>query len=291
MLQPSIACYYVKIVEDQGLLHWFPQEEYFSTQKLPCLGALQVRIVSEGFFTYNASPDWWGKIGVEFVTITGPKKSGEATNTVILITDRVGESDLGLVMVFCHPDQARMEACDALFALLQHDSSELSVVVVRRYSNTPNIPRGASYALYLDMDAFPRGVPSTQFPLDRLHLCWLLPFSKSEVLLLSKVEEESLKMYPHLPEFPWDSLEEEHHLSSPISLSIPLPAPVSLLEVCTQTKKGLDSHSTCNQTEDGLGCHPARGQTEGLGYHPSLKLLQEANQERTQLECELIWET
>ena len=97
-------------------------------------------------------------------------------------------------------------------------------------------------------------------------------------------------MYPHLPEFLWDSLEEDHHLSGPISLSIPLPAPASLLEVCTQTKGGLDSLPACTQMEGGLGCHPAGTQTEGLRYHSSHKLLQEGNQARAQLDCELIQE-
>ena len=99
------------------------------------------------------------------------------------------------------------------------------------------------------------------------------------------------KDVPYLPEFLWDSLEEDHHLSGPISLLIPLPAPALLLEVCTQTKGGLDSHPACTQTEGRLGCHPASTQTEGLGYHPSLKLLWEASQARAQLEYELIQET
>ena len=85
--------------------------------------------------------------------------------------------------------------------------------------------------------------------------------------------------------------EAEHCLSNPISLSIPLPAPASLLEKCTQTKGGSDSHPACTQTEGELGCHPASTQTEVLGYHPSLKLLGEANQARAQLEYELIQET
>ena len=280
MLWPSVAHWYAEIIEDLSLLHWFPQEEYSSAQKLPCLGAPQLRLISEGFFTHITSPDRWGKTGVEFVTLTGPKESGKTTNTVIHITNRVEESDLSLVKVFCHPDQARMDACDTLSALCQCDSSELSIVVVRRYSNTAYIPRGMSCALYLDMDTFSRGVASTQFPLDRLHLSWLHPFSKSEVLLPSKVEEEGLKMYPHLWEFLWDRVEKEHCFSSLISLSIPLMAPALLLKVWIQTKEGLDSHSACIHTEGGLGCHPASTQTEGLGYHPSLKLLQEANQDR-----------
>ena len=97
-------------------------------------------------------------------------------------------------------------------------------------------------------------------------------------------------MYPHLPEFIWDMLEEEHCLSGPISLSIPLPAPALHLEVCTQTEGGLDSNPAYTWTEGWLGCHPACTQTEGLGYLPSLKLLWEANQARTQLECELVQE-
>ena len=76
------------------------------------------------------------------------------------------------------------------------------------------------------------GIASIQFPLDRLCLHQLLPFSESEVLLPSEVGEEGLKTYPNLPEFLWDSLEEEHHLSDPISVSIPLMAPPLLLEEC-----------------------------------------------------------
>ena len=60
----------------------------------------------------------------------------------ILITNGVGERNLGMVMVFCHPNQVKMEACDVLSTLCQCESSELSVVVVRRYSNTSYIPRG-----------------------------------------------------------------------------------------------------------------------------------------------------
>ena len=152
-----------------------------------------------------------------------------------------------MVTFFCHPKQARMEACNGPFALCQCDSCELSVVVVRRYFNTPYIPRRTSHSLYLDMGTLSRGIASTQFPLDRMHLCQLLPFSKTEVLLPIKVGGEDLKTYPHLSEFLWDSLEEDHCLSGPIPLSIPLPAPASLIEVCIQTKGGLDSHPACTQ--------------------------------------------
>ena len=145
------------------------------------------------------------------------------------------------------------------------------MVVVRRYSDIPYIPRGMSHSLLSGHRHFLRGIASTQFPLDRLHFCQLLPFSGSEVLLPCEVGEEGLETYPHLPEFLWDSSDEEHHLSNPSFLSVPLPAPPLPLEEGTQTEGGGDNH-------------PASTQTEGLGYHPSLKLLREANQARAQLE-------
>ena len=83
---------------------------------------------------------------------------------------------------------------------------------------------------------------------------------------------------PH-PEFLWDSLDEEHHLSNPFSLSVSPLAPPPQLEESTQA-------------EGGLGCHPSSIQTDGrLGYHPSHKLLWETSQARAQLEYELIQET
>ena len=82
---------------------------------------------------------------------------------VILISDGVGERDLGLVMVFCPPNQAKLETCDGLSILHQCDSSEPSVVAVRRYSNTPYSPWGTIHLLYLDIDTFPGGIISVQF--------------------------------------------------------------------------------------------------------------------------------
>ena len=59
---------------------------------------------------------------------------------VILVTDGVGEGNLGMVTTFCHHDQSKMQATDALSALHQCKLLEPSVVVVRRYTNTCNIP-------------------------------------------------------------------------------------------------------------------------------------------------------
>ena len=127
MLWSSVALCYDKIIEDLTLLHLFSPEEYSSTQELPCLGAIQFRLISEGLFAYIASPDKCRKTGVEFVTLTSLKKSGGTTNTAILITESIGGRDLNMVTVFCHPEQARIEACDAILVLCQCDSSEPSV--------------------------------------------------------------------------------------------------------------------------------------------------------------------
>ena len=58
----------------------------------------------------------------------------------ILATDRVGQGNLGVVITFCHHNQAKMKASDALSGLHQCNLSEPSMVVVRRYTNTPYIP-------------------------------------------------------------------------------------------------------------------------------------------------------
>ena len=82
----------------------------------------------------------WGKTWVEFITHTSWKISGEATPMVILITDGVREGNLGMVTTFCHHDQAKMEASDVLSTLHQCGLPQPSVVVVKRYTNTPYIP-------------------------------------------------------------------------------------------------------------------------------------------------------
>ena len=151
-------------MEDPTLLHLFSLEKYSSTQELPCLGTLQFRLISEDFFACIASPDKWGKIGVEFITLTSLKKSGGTTNMAIPITNRVGERDLGMVTVFCHTDQVSIEACDALSALHQCDSLEPSTAVLRRYSNTPYIPRGTLHSLYLDVGTFSGTLLLPKFP-------------------------------------------------------------------------------------------------------------------------------
>ena len=158
---------------------------------------LHFRIILERLFTCIASPAMLGKAGMEFITSNGQNISGEAIPMVILVTDRVGEGNLGMVTTFCCHDQSNIEASDALSALCQLDLPEPSVVVVRRYTNTPFIPWGFSCPLYLGRSTFPGDASSTQFPLDQLCLCRLLPFSDTEVVLLWEEEEMGLKVLPH----------------------------------------------------------------------------------------------
>ena len=146
---------------------------------------------------------------------------------VILVTDRVGEEHLGMVTIFCHHDQNKMKAFDALSALCQHDSPEPSVVVVMRYTNTPYIPWGTTRLLYLDVSTL-SGSPSSCLCLQRLLL-----YSKTKVLLgASPYEEEGMesKVYPYIWEVLWKRSEEEHHLSDPVSLSIPSPSVLPFTE-------------------------------------------------------------
>ena len=91
MSQPITAKCSEEIAEDPTLLCLFSLEEYSSVQELPCLGALQFRLLLEGLFCHISSPDSWGKTRVEFITLTHLKKSRETTNMAILITDGVKE--------------------------------------------------------------------------------------------------------------------------------------------------------------------------------------------------------
>ena len=126
------------------------------------------------------------------------------------------------------------------------------------------------HLLYLDVGILSWGTSSAQFSLDRLCLHWLIPFSRTEVLL-PHGGKERLETYPHFPEILWEGSEEEHCLSDLISLVVPISAPPPHLEG--------------TQMEGGSGYHPASAQAEGgPGYHPALKLPQDANQSRAQLE-------
>ena len=113
------------------------------------MGALQFRVVSERLFAHLTSSTMWRKAGVKFITNNGQKRSGEAIPMVVLVTDGVGEGNLGMVTTFCQHDQANVEATEVLSALHQCDSSEPSVVIVRRFTNSPFVHWVSFGFLYL----------------------------------------------------------------------------------------------------------------------------------------------
>ena len=58
----------------------------------------------------------------------------------ILVMNELAGGNMGMVTTFfCH-DQVRVEASKALSAICQCDFLELSVVVVRRFTNSPYPP-------------------------------------------------------------------------------------------------------------------------------------------------------
>ena len=144
---------------------------------------------------------------------------------MILITDGVGKKDLVMVITFCSHNQVKMEASEVLDALHQHDSLEPIVFMVRRYTNTPFISQGTSRLLYLNVIDLLRGTSSAQCALNCL-CCWkLLPYSKPEVLLPCEEGEMGYRTYPLSQEVLWKFSKEPHHLSNPMSLSMPSPIP------------------------------------------------------------------
>ena len=240
MSQPNIANCYEEIVEDPSLLWLFPEKEWTSLQELPLLGTLQFRLREA--FCPHSTPDMWRKARVEFIIHNGWKISEEATPMAILITDGVGEGNLGMMTTFCHHDQAKMEVCNVLSALHQHDFPKPSMVVVRRYTNTPYIPQGTSHFLYSDVSTLSGGASYTQFPLDQLCIHRQLPFSETEVVLPQEEGEVGLKVFPHSWEVPWQNSEEEHHFSDPVLLLVPSSTLLPHQEKGTQAEKESGFH-------------------------------------------------
>ena len=62
-----------------------------------------IQIIFRGIFHSHFLSQQMGTDWVEFLTLTGLKVSKETTNTVVLVTNWVGEGELGMVTVFCHP--------------------------------------------------------------------------------------------------------------------------------------------------------------------------------------------
>ena len=200
MSLPTIAKCYQEIVKD-------PLCCDYSLRKSGCQfkSSHSWALSNSGSYQRGFSPTSYplqcgGRPGWNSSPITAAKISGEAIPMAILVTDGVGEENPGMVTTFCHLDQAKMEASSALSALHQCDSLEPSVVVVRRYTNTPYIPRRFSHFLYLDISTLSGGTSSAQFPLGQLCLCRLLPYSDTEVVLPWEEGEVGLHVFPYFLE-------------------------------------------------------------------------------------------
>ena len=142
-----------------------------------------------------------------------------------------------MVTTFCHHDQAKMEASEALSVLHQCDLPEPSVVVVQRYTNSPYLPQGSFSFLYLYVITLSGGASSAQFPVDLLCLYRLLPYSDTKVVLPWEEEKEGLNVYPFFWETLWTSSEGEHYLSDPIPLSVSLLSPIPIKKRVPRWKK------------------------------------------------------
>ena len=261
MTQPNIAKCYDDIVKDPSLLWLFLEKECTSLQELPPLGALWFRLISERLFTCIVSPDMWGKTRVGFITCTCQKISGEATPMAILLTGGIGEGNLGMETTFCHQDQVKIEASDALSALHQCNSPDPCVVVVRRYTNTPYIPWGTSCFLYLDMNTL---YGALFHPISQWTSFIYTGYSISLRLRWSCLMKGGGGV-KSVPPFPRGPMEKFRRGTPPLWSSFavdPFICPPSHQEQGTQMEKE-------------------------LGYHPAFQQLQDFKQARVQLECEL----
>ena len=128
--------------------------------------------------------------------------------------------------------QAKVDPSEALYTLLQQDSPKLSVVVVKIFTNSPYLPQGSFGFPYLDMTTLTADMLGAQFSLAQLHLCRLLPFSSTQVVLPCEKDNEELKVHPFLLEGLWES-SEDHHLSDPV------PAVSSSLFLISSSRKEL----------------------------------------------------
>ena len=166
--------------------------------------------------------------------------SMEIVPMAILITDGVGKGSLGMVTVFYHSDQEKVEPSIILSTLVQWDTHELTMVVTKIFTNSPYFPWGPFELPFLDMATLIVGTSTKWFPLSQLCLCWLLLYSPTQVILPKEKEGDRLTVIPFTKEVLWESSIEDHHLSSLVPLSVPSPSPYINKDESIQTVKALD---------------------------------------------------
>ena len=113
---------YDELLADPTLLQSCPEDGWMSIHELPYLGALHFCVVSEGLFAWLISPELWGQTVVNLITNSGRKAmSKEVIPMPILVTNGVDEESLGMVTIFCHSDQVKVEPLATHSTLLQWD--------------------------------------------------------------------------------------------------------------------------------------------------------------------------
>ena len=75
----------------------------------------------------------------------------------ILITDGVGERKLGMVTIICHSDKAKVEPLVMLLTLIQWDSHEVAMVVMKIFTNSPYFLWASFGLFFLDIATLPEG--------------------------------------------------------------------------------------------------------------------------------------
>ena len=122
--------------------------------------------------------------------------------------------------------------------------------MVKVFTNLPHLPWGSFSSPYLDVTTLSARTLISQFPLSLLHLHRLLPYSPMQVILPQEKEGQGLKIYPVLVETLWKSSEEEHHLSHPLPLSVPIVSSHFHRDVSTQTEEVLSFSLASRQLEE-----------------------------------------
>ena len=141
---PMISDCYDELMGDPLLLQSFSEDEWMCTHGLPYLHALCFSIVLEKFFTQLTSQVIWEKARSDFITNTSQRAmSIEITPLAIMVTDGVGERKFGMIKTFCRSYQGKVEPSDVLSTLVQWDSPEPGVVVVKVFTNLPDLPWGS----------------------------------------------------------------------------------------------------------------------------------------------------
>ena len=75
----------------------------------------------------------------------------------ILITHAVGKGNLGMVTIFCHSDQAKVEPSVMLPTFVQKDSHQLAMVVMKSFTNPLHFSQGPLGLPFLDIATLPEG--------------------------------------------------------------------------------------------------------------------------------------